>query len=66
MKISEHFQKAKEDGYPWAQGALDNFTAAKTTDWEVPSLVLAITFAFTWTSTVEGYDYWNKVWESLQ
>ncbi len=65
MKISEYFEQALQDGYPWAQAALDNFKTSMTLDWEVSGLAHAITCAFTWSSAPEGYDYWNKVWENL-
>ena len=65
MKISEHFQKAKEDGYPWAQAALDNFAAAKTDDVLCLCFDQAIVNAFSWKDSSEGNDYWDKVWEEV-
>ena len=65
MTVTEYFQKAKEDGYDWAQAALDNFTAAKTNDVLCLCLDQAIANAFSWKDSSEGYAHWNKVWEEV-
>lgn len=62
LTISGYLQQALQDGYPWAQAALDNFVAAKTDDVLCLCFDQAIVNAFSWKDSSEGNDYWYKVW----
>ena len=67
MTVTEYFQKAKEDGYDWAQAALDNFNSMTSfeDDVDVETLHEAIDCGFVWSDTPQGYAHWDKVWQEV-
>ena len=69
--ILEWLEKAKEDGYEWADAAISNYIRewGSTT---LPAAVMrenlidALSCAFRWENSHEGYDYWDGVSKSLR
>ncbi len=68
MKISEYLEQALQDGYPWAQAALDNFNLMSVfeDDINVESLHEAVVWAFVWSETPQGLDHWHTVWQEVR
>jgi len=64
--IKQWFEQAKEQGYEWADSALDY--AQNHADLEklmTDSLKNAIDSGFCWEDTEEGEDYWFDIWKTL-
>lgn len=64
--IKQWFEQAKEQGYEWADSALDY--AQSHADLEklmTDSLKNAIDSGFCWEDTEEGEDYWFDIWKTL-
>ena len=64
--IKQWFEQAKEQGYEWADSALDY--AQNNADLEklmTDSLKNAIDSGFCWEDTEEGEDYWFDIWKTL-
>jgi len=69
MTITEHFEKAKADGYEWADKAIENrrtVLGRKRKDKaHVPDLQIALMAGFDW-KTTQGVDYWGKIYKSVR
>ena len=64
--IKQWFEQAKEQGYEWADSALQYaqnhaYLEKLMTD----SLKNAIDSGFCWEDTEEGEDYWFDIWKTL-
>ena len=68
MTVIEYFQKAKEDGYEWAENAIRNMEQHSWmfTDIEVKNLADALYGGFVWKETPEGLEYWDAIWDGLR
>ena len=70
--IKQWFEQAKEQGYEWADSALqyaeDYYNPE---DYDNPedvmadSLLDAVAYGFFWYDTEEGEDYWFDIWKTL-
>lgn len=70
--IKQWFEQAKEQGYEWADSALqyaeDYYNAEyydNPEDVMADSLKNAIDSGFCWEDTEEGEDYWFDIWKTL-
>jgi len=58
------FKKAKKDGHDWADAAIKNIDGADRIIKE--SLSDALICAFSWSSSKEGFGFWDKIYDDLQ
>ena len=64
--IKQWFEQAKEQGYEWADSALDYAQSnAYLEKLMTDSLKNAIDSGFCWEDTEEGEDYWFDIWKTL-
>ena len=59
--ILEWLNEAKEQGYDWADAAIRNYDPNFVTIKETNSLIEALGNAFSWGSSPEKYEYWEKI-----
>ena len=66
--IKQWFEEAKEQGYEWADSALqytENHAKKFPEELMADSLKNAIDSGFCWEDTEEGEDYWFDIWKTL-
>lgn len=59
--ILEWLEEAKQQGYDWADAAIRNYDPNFVTIKEMNSLIEALGNAFSWGSSPEKYEYWEKI-----
>ena len=59
--ILEWLNEAKQQGYEWADAAIRNYDPNFVPINEANSLIHAIGNAFSWGSSPEKYEYWEKI-----
>ena len=67
--ILEWLNEAKEQGYEWAEAAINNYIrqwAYSSPKNKVDSLVRALEVAFLWSDSPEKEEFWHGVSESLR
>ena len=65
MTVTEYFQKAKEDGYDWADAAIRNrqyYLVCSPEIDHVDSLSEALNIGFSWNHSPEGTEYWCSIY----
>jgi hypothetical protein len=63
--IREWFLWADTQGYEWAHKAMKNFIIQEKPDSQTSVLRNAVNYGFDWSSSPEGAEYWDKIWDSL-
>ncbi len=63
--VIEWLEKAKVDGFEWADAAINNCDKWAKTEPET-SLPEALKGAFWWKMSPEGDSFWRKIYESLK
>jgi len=62
--VSEWLQYAKEQGYEWADAAIENCENHNLKP-VIPGLKYAIIIAFDWASSPESWKYWSDIYDIL-
>ena len=65
--VLEWFEHARDLNYRWADTAIGNHKAAPLLprDHEFPSLRLALIYGFSWETSPQGNDFWDKASDKL-
>ena len=63
--ILQWLEKAKEQGYDWADAAIRNYNCNYAIIKETETLSAALIKAFSWRKSPEDFLYWDRVYESL-
>ena len=58
----EWFTQAKADGHEWADAAIENITRNCKREY----LHEALSVSFKWGSTLQGYEFWEKIYDGLR
>jgi len=71
MTATQYFQKAKEDGYSWADKAIEYRKIAisgreDSDQSNISNLSQAIIGGFNWSKTKEGHDYWEEIYNQVE
>ena len=63
--ILEWFEEARAAGHEWADAAIENAHQAGCANARAKNAAIALSNAFVWRRTVQGHDFWEKIYESL-